>query len=99
MRGGSAGTGAVIGLAVGGLGLGLLARSTGQSCTPGSDNCVTKGDLFGAGLLLGSLGGAVIGALIGSAVPSWHLLRPEQPRQPPCPAAVDPDRPGARCSP
>ena len=86
VQGGSTGTGALIGLAVGGLGLGLLARSTGQSGTP-----------VGAGLLLGSLGGAVIGALIGSAVPSWQLLRPEQPRQPPCPAALDPDRQGVRC--
>jgi hypothetical protein len=70
--GGHAGTGALIGAAVGGLALGAGGVALGKANCEGGYSCGDARD-FVAGLVLGSALGAGIGALIGSLVPKWHL--------------------------
>jgi len=79
VRGGShAGTGALIGGAVLGIGLGVLAQGVsqeegcnepryGRGCGPAP---------FFEGLLIGGTAGALIGALIGAPFPKWQLRVP-----------------------
>jgi hypothetical protein len=83
VRGGShAGRGALIGGAVVGIGLGVLAAEF--SHVEGGCNdawSVSHGVSCGArpffeGLFIGGAGGALIGALIGAAVPRWQLRVP-----------------------
>jgi hypothetical protein len=79
-RGGShAGTGALIGGAVLGIGLGVLAQ--GFSHAEGGCNEPRYGRGCGPapffeGLLIGGTAGALIGALIGAAFPRWQLRVP-----------------------
>ena len=80
VRGGShAGKGALIGGAVTGIGLGLLAYAATASAPP-SDTCGTSGcdpgGFFIVGFFVGGAGGALVGALIGAAIPRWHLRVP-----------------------
>ena len=80
VRGGShAGTGALIGGAVGGIGLGVFAGGLAASggftghCAPGG--CDVGGSVV-AGLFVGGAAGALLGALIGAPVPKWQLRVP-----------------------
>lgn len=71
-QGTHAGTGALIGFAVGGLGLGIAGAASTSSYGPPP----TKGDVFLIGLLVGGVGGAVVGALAGVGIPKWQRQVP-----------------------
>ena len=74
VRGGShAGTGALIGGAVAGIGLGVLGAGLagGNECS-----CGSAGGNFILGLAIGGAGGALVGALIGAPFPKWQLRVP-----------------------
>ena len=75
VRGNSAKTGAIIGgiaLAVAGATYGVLANEVGCK-DDGGDPCPEAIPLLG---LAGAATGALLGALIGSAIPRWHLRVP-----------------------
>jgi len=76
VKGGThAGRGALIGGAVAGIGLGaLFAAVAADANSRGSgDPCpCDPGGLFAVGLVIGGAGGALVGALIGAAVPQWQ---------------------------
>jgi hypothetical protein len=69
--GSHAGSGALIGGAVGGIGLGVLAAAVANSF-----NCKSCTSDVAEVRLVGAAGGALIGALIGAAVPKWRLRVP-----------------------
>jgi len=67
VRGRSTGTGAI----VGGLTLGAIAFAiVSGACSPGADCSGVEGPAAAA---VGLAGGALVGALIGSTMPSWKL--------------------------
>ncbi len=73
VRGTHARTGALIGGAVAGIGLGaFLAYHVNQNNPYNARNTVAGG----LGLVGGGAGGALVGALIGAAVPRWQLRVP-----------------------
>ena len=75
VRGNSAKTGAIIGgisLAVAGAAYGAFANEVGCQ-DDGGDPCPEAIPLLG---LAGAATGALLGALIGSAIPRWHLRVP-----------------------
>jgi hypothetical protein len=73
-----AGTGALIGGAVSGIGLGALAvAATADANARGAEPCpCDEGGVFAVSLFVGGAGGAVVGALIGAASPKWQLRVP-----------------------
>ena len=73
VRRGSAGRGALIGGAVGGIGLALVGAA---SCHGGRANEAPPGVCVAYGLVVGGAGGALVGALIGTAFPKWRLRVP-----------------------
>ena len=80
VRGGShAGTGALIGGAVLGIGLGVLAQgfshAEGGCNEPGYGRGCGPAPFF-EGLLIGGAAGALVGALIGAPFPKWQLRVP-----------------------
>jgi hypothetical protein len=74
VRGSSAKKGAIIGgtsLAVAGVALGIFVN--GVACEPDGNPCPEAIPVLGLG---GAAAGALLGALIGSAIPRWHLRVP-----------------------
>ncbi len=75
VRSGShAGRGALIGGALGGIGMAALAAAT----TTSSSVCFrcNAGTFLAPAVVVGVAGGALVGALIGAAVPKWQLRVP-----------------------
>lgn len=70
-----AGTGALIGAAIGGIALGAFASWAVHDLCEGAGNCEETGAFF-LGFAIGGTGGAGIGALIGLAFPRWRLRVP-----------------------
>jgi hypothetical protein len=68
------GKGAVVGLVVGWLGLGLWALSSTRGSS--GDGDITKGGAFALGVTVGGAGGAIVGALVGALIPKWQLRLP-----------------------
>src|SRR2546427_5897633 len=71
VRSAHAGRGALVGGATLGIGFGALAASV---CPRECD--ISSGTAFVRGGLVGVVLGGAIGALVGLAVPSWHLRLP-----------------------
>jgi hypothetical protein len=75
VRGTSAKRGAIIGsitLGIAGMGLGVFANAVACE-SDGGDSCPEAIPILG---VLGAAGGGLLGALIGSAIPSWHRRIP-----------------------
>lgn len=75
-HGSHAGTGALIGGAVAGVGLGAVAVGLSGLGERGTDPAA-----FVPGFLIGGVGGVLIGALIGGTVPKWELRVPSRAEQ------------------
>lgn len=79
VRGSHAGVGALIGGAVVGIGFGFMAQSFSSyagACNGPYSGQPCRTSPFSEGFVLGGLGGALIGALIGGASPKWQLRVP-----------------------
>jgi hypothetical protein len=73
VRGRAAGTGVPIGLVVGALG----GVATGVALSQMTFSTASQNEVVSAALLcgvVGAFGGAIIGAMIGSAFPKWHKI-------------------------
>ena len=67
--------GALIGGAIGGIGLGAVAAEVVHGTCESASGCNEVGGFF-VGLLLGGVAGVVTGGLVGGAFPTWQLRVP-----------------------
>jgi hypothetical protein len=67
--------GALVGGAIGGIGLGAIAAALVHGTCESASGCNDVGGFF-VGLLLGGFAGGVTGGLVGGAFPTWQLRVP-----------------------
>ena len=79
IRRGSAGSGARMGAIIGGVGLGALGLFVGNGLCDAASGCGRDTALLGVtGAILGTLGGAAFGGVVGHNVHAWELRYPRR---------------------